>query len=541
MAVAALDRADASRPVAAETWLRARPRLAAVTGGLLLAASMPPVHFLPGLLGVAVLVHLLRGEAARRRPGRAFELGWLFGLGFLVGGLHWIAIAFFADAERYALLALPAVLGLCAFLALSVGAAAWAVALARFRSVEAHALAFGVCWTVAEMARAGTIVDFPWNPVALAWTATDATMQGVALLGTYGLSLATVAAAGLLARALEPGGVGAARWAGLLAPAALTLALLAGGAARLALAGRTEPTGVAVRLVQGNVPQAMKWDRARRDEWFVRHLELTARPAASGEPPAVVVWPESAVPFQLESDEAARDYIARAMPAGAYGLLGGDRFVVEDDRLVAASNSLFVIDSDARLLDRYDKVDLVPFGEFTPYRWLFGQIGLGKLVAGSVDFGPGPSRRTIEAPGLPPFSPLICFEAVFPGRAAPNEPRPAWLLNVTNDAWFGTSAGPYQHLAQARLRAVEEGLPLARAANTGISALTDAYGRVVARLGLNETGVIDARLPAALPRASFARRHEPWLPWALLAGAALLALALEALARRRQPAVPAGV
>ena len=167
MAVATL---DVATPRLAEggTWLRARPRLAAAGGGLLLASAMPPVHFLPGLLAFAALLHLLRGGV---RPRQAFALGWLFGLGFLVGGLHWIAIAFFADAQRYGLLALPAVLGLCAFLALSVGAAAWAVALPRFRSVEAHALAFGATWTLAELARAGTIVDFPWNPAALVWTA----------------------------------------------------------------------------------------------------------------------------------------------------------------------------------------------------------------------------------------------------------------------------------------------------------------------------------------------------------------------------------
>ncbi|HEX8373833.1 MAG TPA: apolipoprotein N-acyltransferase, partial [Geminicoccaceae bacterium] len=168
-----------------------------------------------------------------------------------------------------------------------------------------------------------------------------------------------------------------------------------------------------------------------------------------------------------------------------------------------------------------------------PYRAFFGRLGLGKLVENSVDFSPGPSRRTLSVPGLPPFSPLICFEAAFPGRAAPDEPRPAWLLNVTNDAWFGTSAGPYQHLAQARLRAVEEGLPLVRVANTGISVVTDAHGRVLARLGLNESGVLDARLPGALPEAPFARRHEGWLLPALLGAALALGLLVE-IGWRRQ-------
>jgi apolipoprotein N-acyltransferase len=191
-----------------------------------------------------------------------------------------------------------------------------------------------------------------------------------------------------------------------------------------------------------------------------------------------------------------------------------------------------VIDDSARLLTRYDKVDLVPFGEYTPMRWLFGRIGLGKLVSGTFDFSPGPGRQTLAPPGVPPFSPLICFEAVFPNGAAPPEPRPTWLLNITNDAWFGTSSGPYQHLAMARMRAVEEGLPLVRAANTGISVVTDAYGRIAARLGLGEMGVLDAILPQPLPEPSFARRMGWLLPAAIAFIFLAACLLVEIRARR---------
>jgi apolipoprotein N-acyltransferase len=181
------------------------------------------------------------------------------------------------------------------------------------------------------------------------------------------------------------------------------------------------------------------------------------------------------------------------------------------------------------LLGRYDKVNLVPFGEFMPFRPVFRRIGLRKLTAGTIDFQPGPGRRTIDLPGLPPFSAMICFEAAFAGRATGDGERPMWLVNITNDAWFGTSSGPYQHLAMARMRAVEEGLPLVRAANTGISVITDPYGRILARLGLNQAGTLDHALPAPLPAPSFARTAGPGLLAGLVFVLALAAALIERL------------
>src|SRR4051794_3641396 len=510
--------------LAAPTLLRAHPWLAAALGGLGLVLVLPPVGVPLGLLGITVLVHLLHGEA---RPGRALLLGWLFGLAYFVGGLYWVAIAFFVDAEAYGWLAVPAVLGLSAVLGLTVGLAAWVTALLRWRSLAARALAFAAAWAGAELVRAGTIVQFPWNPIALAWTTSDLTLQGVAWLGTYGLGLVTVAAAGLLARCLEPG---ARRWTGLVAPVLLVAALFGGGAWRLSVAGEPALTPLRLRLVQGDVPQHLKWDLDKEIGWFRRYLDLSREPAA--EPPDALVWPESAVAFSLEADAIGRGAIAGVLSPGAYALVGGDHVAIEDGKVASAANSLFAIDAKGEIRDRHDKVNLVPFGEFTPFRPILGRLGFGKLVESTLDFTPGPGRATVSLPGLPPFSPLICYEAVFANEGALASPRPAWLLNITNDAWFGTSSGPYQHLAMARMRAVEEGLPLVRAANTGVSVVTDPYGRVLHRLGLGQQGVVDARLPEPLPQASPERR----LGWPLLAGliAVLLALsfAVERLARR---------
>jgi apolipoprotein N-acyltransferase len=217
-----------------------------------------------------------------------------------------------------------------------------------------------------------------------------------------------------------------------------------------------------------------------------------------------VVWPESATPYPLEDDPIARSMVGEVAPPGGYVLTGGERFDLASEPPVAW-NSLFVIDDAGALAGRYDKRELVPFGEYLPFRALLGQPGLGTLTRGTIDFHPGPGAVTLELPGLPPFSPLICYEVIFPGAVVEPGARPAWLLNVTNDAWFGRSSGPYQHLAMARMRSVEQGLPLVRSANTGISAVIDPWGREQARMELGEMGTLDADLPQALPATPFAR------------------------------------
>jgi apolipoprotein N-acyltransferase len=510
-------------------WLERYPTLAAFLAGLLVAAALPPVHFLPGLLGFGLLVAILWRSSPR--PAGAFLRGTAFGFGFFLAGLYWVGIAFFADAERFGAFAVPAVLLLAFGLALTVGLAAAVVALRRWRRVEAQALAFAVAWTLAEPLRGGLGLQFPWNPVAVAWAASDPTLQAVAYAGTYGLSLLTVAAAALSAPLFLRDAP--SRRVALAVPVLFAALVLAAGAWRLQVAGPPAETEVRVRVVQASVAQHHKWDPEKRVAWFTRHLELAATPHDPA--PQVVIWPESAVPYDIEQEPEVRAYLSKVVPAGGALLVGGDRYDGEA-RPPTANNSLFVLDDTGAVRARYDKVDLVPFGEFLPFRDVLGRVGLRKLAQGTFDFVPGPGRVTLPlVPGLPPASPLICYEVAFPGEAvAPGEERPTWLVNITNDAWFGRSSGPYQHLAMARMRAVEEGLSLVRAANTGISAVTDPYGRVQARLGLNEAGVIDAALPAALPEASFARRAGPWLLSALL----LVAVALSFLVERRHVGSP---
>lgn len=478
------------------------PLLACFLLGAGATLALPPVHLLPALLAFGLWLPLLE-----RAPSRAAVAarGFAFGFGWHLAGLYWIGIAFFTDAERFGALAVPAVTGLAALNALFPMLAALLVTWRPWRSPLAAASALALAWTLLDGLREEVLLGFTWNPLAIVWAPWPLFLQPAAWIGSEGLSLLTAAIATLPGAALlraEP------RPRAGPALAALLLLLLAGaGAARLALVAADPAPGTRIRIVQANIDQHHKWDPDKRATWFRRHLELSARPAEG--PIDLVVWPESAVPYQIEREPVVRELLGGAAPRGGYLVTGGDRFELEADP-PSAANAVFVLDEQGRIVGRYDKVDLVPFGEYLPWRSVLQRIGLEKLTEGTIDFRPGPGRRTIRLPGLPAMGPLICYEAIFPGRAIDPADRPDVLVNLTNDAWFGRSSGPYQHAAMAVLRAVEEGLPLVRAANTGISLATDALGRQVARLELGRTGVLDLALPGRLATPPLYRRTGGW-------------------------------
>ncbi len=493
--------------------------------GAAVALALPPLGFLPAVLLIGLLFVRLQG-AERYWP--AFARAWLFAFGFHLAGLYWVGIAFLAEAERFGALAVPGVLALAAILAV-IGAVPLALTgPLRLRQPVAAATVFAGLWCLGELARGQYGVQFPWNPLALTLAATDVSLQVVALVGT-------TAASFLVAWLAALAGVALTMPAARRTASVLCLVLVAGIAAFGFWRLGDHPPGVAaeppvtVRIVQANIAQHHKWDPAQRRRWFERHLDLARQPVASARPD-IVVWPESSVPYSLEGEAEVRRLIADVVGPGGVVVLGSDHY----DGTAAPPilhNSVYAITGDGALLDRYDKVDLVPFGEFLPMRPLLGAIGLEALAVGSMDFQAGPGRVTMALPGLPPASPLVCFEAAFAGRGSDGTGRARWIVNVTNDAWFGISSGPYQHAAMARMRALETGLPLVRAANTGISMLADPMGRVVESLPLGTTGTIDATLPAALPAVPPATRW-PWLP-GLLMGLALLSAGAIELARRR--------
>lgn len=470
--------------------------------GVLSAAALPPVHAVPVLwLSIPGLLLLLTAAPGH---GPAFWRGFAFGLGHHLAGLYWISNALLTEADRFGWLVPLAVPAIALVLALftSVPVLAWSwLARRDDRPGVGSVLVLAGFLLLGELARGHVLTGFPWNQWGSVWAFAALPLQAAAYVGAAGLGLATLVAAGLAA---VPG------WRPGLAGLGLLALLGLVGFARL-LAPEPAPQPVRLAIVQGNIPQSHKWDDALRAQHFRKYLGLTfeafrTETGLPGRP--VAIWPETASPYLLDTDEVARRLAADTLPEGGVLIAGAPRIERRPDGPqpgFAIWNSLHVIGSLGETLARYDKHHLVPFGEYVPLRRF---LPLETVVRGNVDFSAGDGPSTIATTLLPPFSPLICYEIIFPGRVVDPRARPEWLVTITNDAWFGHSAGPYQHLAAARLRAVEEGLPVARAANTGISAIFDARGRIVARLGLGMTGIVHGPLPAALPPTLFARGGE---------------------------------
>lgn len=509
------------RAAAAIAGLPGWPRpLAAFAAGALSVLALAPFFLWYVLFAtLTVLVWLIDGacageERAGRRARAAAQVGWFFGFGYLIAGLYWIGHSFLVEAEVFAwLLPLP-VLGLPAALAFFY-AAGTALAGILWRPGLARLFALTLGLSLAEIARGHLFTGLPWNTLGYAVTANDAMMQWASLFGVYGLSFLAVAIFAAPAAIIEPGRRLAL--SGRLYALAM-LCIFAGGwawgAYRLQNAEEGDVAGVNLRIVQPNIPQREKWVPENAPHVFRTYLDVSRTgPDGKGKPLdgiTHVVWPESALPFLLADSTEALAAIAALLPDGTWLITGQARAedVTGPDGQLAGRdvyNSIFVMNDRAQITDIYDKLHLVPFGEYLPFQSALEAMGLEQLTRVRGGFTPGSGRRYVETPSIPPFVPLICYEVLFPHDIRPDGARPQWLLNVTNDAWFGDSIGPYQHLHQARVRAVEQGLPLIRAANTGMSAVMDGYGRIVAALALGEQGVIDAQLPRALPGTFFLR------------------------------------
>ena len=506
----------------------------AASAGALSVLAFAPVHGWPVLfVSFGLLVWLLDGCHARHAELRprlqcAGLAGFWFGFGYFLTGLYWIAEAFLVEPWRHGWL-IPFVMTLLPGGMALFFAAAAALAMLLWRPGAARVFALAIAFGLAEFARGHVLTGLPWNLIGYGLAATAATMQLAAVFGVYALSLLAVLlfASPLAIFAPEGSGLAQRKGAGLLA-LVLLLAFLLGivwGERRLA-GDDLAATGVRLRIVQADVDQANKWRPENSAEIFNDYLDLTK--SGGGSPGlngiGLVIWPETAVPFLLAESSDALLAIGDLLPEGTTLLVGAVRLGEERDaqgRLTSRRiyNSLLVIDDKAQILGTYDKIHLVPFGEYLPFQDFMERLGIMQLTGVRGGFSPGSRPRLLSIPGAPPASPLICYEIIFPDDVTDKETRPGWLLNVTNDAWFGTSAGPHQHFHQAELRAVEQGLPVVRAANTGISAIIDPYGRVVAELGLGKEGVVDGLLPQALPPTPFAR-------WGRLIEGLVLALAI---------------
>lgn len=491
------------------------PRAIALLLGALSGLAHAPAYALP-VLWIAfpglVLVLSRGGRAA------ALAAGWAFGFGHFAVGLYWVGASFGPAGKGGWWLGGPAAMGLAAGLAAFPALAAFAARLAGKGLRLPVALA--AAWTLAEALRSHVLTGFPWNLLGHAWAFSAETLQPAAWIGVLGLGALTAAAA------VGPAYLLASR-PRLALLAVLPLAAVLGAGALRGPAPEAPAGAPVVRVVQGNVPQEVKTGPDAVPESVGAHLNASLAPAEH--PPHLMVWPETALPFDLAGEHELRGIILDAVPGEAWLAVGA--FRAESGGL---RNSLYFFDPEGRPAGAYDKVRLVPFGEFLPLAGslpaLAAPLGGGGLSAGE---DPGP----VALPGLPPFLVRICYEVIFAADTAGPD-RPGWILNVTNDAWFGRTSGPFQHLAGARARAVEEGLPVVRAANTGISAVIGPRGRFLARLGLGEGGALDAPLPPSDPAPLHARTGDaPTLVLLLLAlGASLAAPLLPRVRAARRPA-----
>lgn len=505
--------------------------------GAMLALAEAPFYWWPLLLpGFTALVWLLDGAGSRRR---IFATCWCFAFGFFVASFYWTGYAFVVDAAKFAVLLPLPILGLPALLAF-FPAVAITVLGWRPGSGPARILLLALGWNLADYARSYTATGFPWNLFGYVWGGSDAMMQSAAYMGVHGLGLLTIAAAAM--PALLADGESRIAWRWNLGFVMLFAALFAGGLWRLQGAMVELVPDVRLRLVQPVISQRDKENPAMEAPNLQKQVDLSVSPGV--ERVTHFIWSETAVPFYPDLEPDGRDLLARLVhasgdPGNGLVITGAIRRTPIGEKPFRAWNSLEAVDGLAEIVASYDKQHLVPFGEYLPFRPILSRIGLDALAASGIDFSMGTSRAPVTMGSLPPARILVCYEDVFaeeiapPIAFAPDAPRPAWLLNITNDGWFGDSSGPHQHFGMARFRSVEQGLPLVRAANTGASAIIDPYGRVMLALGLFEAGFVDGPLPRPIAPPPYARFGDLVVlpPFLLLC----LLLALQMRRSRKEP------
>jgi apolipoprotein N-acyltransferase len=533
--------------VLAEGWWRI---LIAFLAGASSTLALPPTDVWPlPFITFPILVWLVDGSSGRRLGGAlaAAAAGWSFGFGYFLAGLYWIGHAFLVDAKTFgwllpfAVVALPAAMAVYTALGLALARLIWTRGATRV-------LALAVALTVVEWLRGHLFTGFPWNAYGYALISPLWLAQGAALIGIWGLTFCAVALYAAPAVLTDDRAHTRRPWLPCGLGAAAIVALAIYGAVRLEQTSTRFVEGVQVRIMQPNLQQDEKFNYSQKQEVMSRYLALSERGSQSTglRDVTLLIWPESAFPFFLVREPDALAQIAKLLPEGTALITGAIRppdTAPPHGPVTSAYNSIYVIGHGGAILSVYDKVHLVPFGEYLPFQDLLERLGLMQLTKVRGGFIAGDHRRNQTAPGAPNFLPLVCYEIIFPGDAVPRSgetgwfyrhfgrylgwptvtgagERPGWLLNLTNDGWFGASAGPYQHFQQARVRAIEEGLPLVRAANSGISAVIDPLGRIVKSLPLGSVGVLDAPLPQPIAPTPYARLGDR--PVGVIVGIAFL-------------------
>lgn len=482
--------------------------------GLLLLAggvtgfAFAPFYLFPLLAISFPLLLLVLPQAPRLWT--AYAYGWYFGFGQFFTGLIWIATAFEVDDRYPAAAGYLAVGGLAILLAIFTGLATaiyWKIFQTKDPKKYAlpMALTFVVIWSLSEWLRGHVFTGFPWNLTGYIWGFSDTMLQTTALWGIYGLGVLTLFLALIPYLLIQLPAKSGYRVMGVAV-------IMIGGMAAYGLAQLSTPThfndAVKLKIIQANINQQDKWDPAKKADNFLKYLRMSKSPPAQGI--THVIWPETSVVYFLDTDDSRRFLISDILNENSVLMVGYPR--VQRSPEFKAWNSLAEIDDEGNVRNIYDKYHLVPFGEYTPdfLSDSLSFLGLGMLVEG-FSYSRGEGIRTLHRDGMPPVGVLICYEIIFPGAVVDPKDRPDWLLNITNDAWYGTFSGPYQHLLQTRVRAIEEGLPVIRSAGTGISAVIDSYGRIVKSLSLNKQGVIISNLPVKKNGVTLYSIYGDWI------------------------------
>ena len=468
--------------------------------GILAATSLPPLFLLPLLwVSFPILFFLISGARSLRA---AIADGWWFGFGYFLAGLYWISLSLLVESEKFAWMIPLALLLIPAVLACSIGIAAGVSYFAKQGLLRLLALA--ASWTLCEWARAHLLTGFPWNPIAVIWSWDPVFLQGLSVIGLYGLGFLTVLIF------LWPVTFVLKSKRHALGVSFVFLGLIAAcwifGFVRLFEATEPGQGDLRLRIVQPNIPQDLKWNPRLRNQHLDKLVKLSKGAGNAGV--KHIIWPETAIPFLLPPNANLSRILGDTIPLGGLLWAGSLTSIGSSGNPFKLFNSLLVVDASGEIRAKYDKHHLVPFGEYVPYRDF---LGISKITRGRTDFSPGPKPTPIDLLGIQKVLPLICYEIIFSHEVAAAS-RADWVVNITNDAWFLDSAGPRQHFALAQMRAVELGLPVVRAANTGISGVIDPWGRVIDSLGVGVSGSIDVKLPSPLPATIYSQVGE----WAVI-------------------------
>ncbi|WAC47202.1 apolipoprotein N-acyltransferase [Asticcacaulis sp. SL142] len=503
------------------------PKRLAALAGALAALTHPPFGFLPGLLGYGLLLYVLNGDLGPKPLRRAFAVGFWAGFVYFLISCFWVAEAFLVDAETFGWMAPFAVMILPAMIAFFWGL--FGIVYAQFapKSGVKSLLCFAVWFCGFEMIRGWIFTGFPWNPAGAGWMAGSALSQMAALVGVYGLSLITVMAFASVA-IIKPA-LGLKGYRPVMVAAGALLVCFAFGQYRL-ISTQITPSTTSVRLVQTNIGQEAKWtesefSRIVRDYVTMTHAtpkyaKWSATGADYGRRPDIVIWPEGALPASAEELFSASSWtsevFARLLEPDQTLMMGVYRSDLDKGGNMVWRNTMLVIQQKAhetRIVAAYDKFKLVPFGEFLPFENLLTKIGVKNLVNIGDGFTPGDRTKAMTVDGIPSFLPLICYEGLFPTLDQSNysfgkpDKRPQWIVNISNDAWFGPTSGPIQHLNLSAYRAIEQGLPMVRSTPTGISVVVDPLGRVIpsTKLGVGRASYIDVMIPKAVKLTTYGK------------------------------------